>query len=37
MDEADDIPVYEAPTAEPIVSPDTMPRRGLEPSTGVRE
>lgn len=34
MDETDEIPVYEAPPVEPIDSPDTRPRRGLEPEAG---
>jgi hypothetical protein len=34
MDEADEIPVYEAPPVEQIDSPDTRPRRGIEPAPG---
>lgn len=33
MEEADEIPVYEAPPVEPIDSPDTRPRRGIEPGS----
>lgn len=37
MSDEDEIPVYEAPPVEPIVSPDTQSRRGIEPTPGGAE